>query len=297
MLPRRHIRIKVFQTLYARSQKNQDTKLDTLKEYKKNLTSYLNIYFFIIDLLTSIKETAITKLELKRKKIIRNNENIIPNQRFVQNYILKQLKGKKIKNNHIREDKIKVIAKKIFTQIQKSNTYIGYMKKPQISQEDEKKIIFHILKKYVIGNEQIHDFIEEYSIYWNDDILIAYNFLMEKINKNEEINSIELFRKKEDQLFGESLLKKTIEKEKEISKLIYELVINWDEERIATIDLILMKMALAEMRHIEEKIPNKVSLDEYIEISKQYSTPKSKEFINGLLDVFMKDILPKNINE
>ena len=87
MLPRRHIRIKVFQTLYARSQKNQDTKLDTLKEYKKNLTSYLNIYFFIIDLLTSIKETAITQLELKRKKIIRNNENIIPNQRFAKTFI------------------------------------------------------------------------------------------------------------------------------------------------------------------------------------------------------------------
>ena len=297
MLPRRHIRIKVFQTLYARSQKNQDTKFDTLKEYKNNLTSYLNIYFFIIDLLKSIKEIAITELEVKRKKIRRNNEDIIPNKRFVQNYILTNLKGKKIRNKHIGEDNMKVIAKKIFTQIQKSNTYIEYMQTPQISHEDDKKIIFHILKKYVIGNEQIHDFIEEYSIYWNDDILIAYNFLMEKINKNEQIKSIELFRKKEDQLFGESLLTKTIEKEKEISKLIYELAINWDEERIATIDLILMKMALAEMTHIEEKIPQKVSLDEYIEISKQYSTPKSKEFINGLLDVFIKDILPKNINE
>ena len=297
MLPRRHIRIKVFQTLYARSQKNQDTKFDTLKEYKNNLTSYLNIYFFIIDLLKSIKEIAITELEVKRKKIRRNNEDIIPNKRFAQNYILTNLKGKKIRNKHIGEDNMKVIAKKIFTQIQKSNTYIEYMQTPQISHEDDKKIIFHILKKYVIGNEQIHDFIEEYSIYWNDDILIAYNFLMEKINKNEQIKSIELFRKKEDQLFGESLLTKTIEKEKEISKLIYELAINWDEERIATIDLILMKMALAEMTHIEEKIPQKVSLDEYIEISKQYSTPKSKEFINGLLDVFIKDILPKNINE
>ena len=166
------------------------------------------------------------------------------------------------------------------------------MQKSSVTQEDDKKIIFRILKTYFIGNEDIHDFIETYSIYWNDDILIAYNMLIEKINNNYQLNNVKLFRKKEDKLFGELLLTSTIKKEDEMSDIIYKLAENWDKERIALTDLILLRMALTELTYIKN-IPNKVTLDEYIEISKQYSTPKSKEFINGILDVFIKDILIK----
>ena len=160
------------------------------------------------------------------------------------------------------------------------------------STDDDKKIVIHILKNYIIINEKIHDIIEDYSIYWNDDLIIVYNILLEKLNNNQSINNTKLFRQSDDRIFANELLKKTIKNTEKTSKIIYDLAKNWDKERIAISDLIIMRMAITEMTYIQN-IPHKVTIDEYIEISKQYSTPKSKEFINGILDVFIKDILPK----
>ena len=158
--------------------------------------------------------------------------------------------------------------------------------------DEEKSIILFILKKYVIINESIHDIIEDYSIYWNDDLIVIYNLILEKINNNKSINTIKLFRKKDDEVFAKKLIQTTIDKEDDTSLIIYRLAKNWDKERIALSDLILMRMAITEISYLKN-IPHKVTLDEYIEISKQYSTPKSNEFINGILDVFIKDNLEK----
>tara|TARA_B000000475_G_scaffold269844_1_gene264480 strand:- start:307 stop:1200 length:894 start_codon:yes stop_codon:yes gene_type:complete len=292
MLPRRHIRIKVFQSLYARSQQTEDVNFDTTKEFKNSLEGYIEIYYFVIDLIRVLKEIAIEEINIKKKNLIPSEDDLSPNKRFIQNFIFKKIKEKKETSIKIEYDKLKSIVKQIFNGIKKSKTYTNYMKKSSVNKEDDKKIIFHILKKYFIGNEKVHDFIEEYSIYWNDDILVAYNSLMEKLNNNYQINSLKLFRKKEDKLFGEKLLKQTIKNEDKISETIYKLANNWDKERIALSDLILMRMALCELKFIND-IPQKVTLDEYIEISKEYSTPKSQQFINGILDVFIKDILQK----
>ncbi|MBE38151.1 MAG: hypothetical protein CMP50_05890 [Flavobacteriales bacterium] len=293
MLPRRHIRIKVFQSLYAREQQKRDPNFDIEKEFKNNLNGYLNIYYFIIKLLHTLQETAHEEIKIKKNNLIPSEEDLVPNTRFIKNFILKKIKEPTETSNNISLDSINNIVKQVFKKIQKSKAYINYMQKSSVTQEDDKKIIFRILKTYFIGNEDIHDFIEIYSIYWNDDILIAYNMLIEKINNNYQLNNVKLFRKKEDKLFGELLLKNAIKKEDEMSEIIYKLAENWDRERIALTDLILLRMALTELTYIKN-IPNKVTLDEYIEISKQYSTPKSKEFINGILDVFIKDILIKN---
>ena len=292
MLPRRHIRIKVFQSLYARSQQTEDKDFDTKKEFKNSLDGYIEIYYFLIDLIRVLQELAIEEINIKKKNLIPSEDDLSPNKRFIQNFIFQKIKEKKETSIKIEYDKLKSIVKQIFNGIKKSKTYKKYMKKSSINKEDDKKIIFHILKKYFIGNEKVHDFIEEYSIYWNDDILVAYNSLMEKLINNYQINSLKLFRKKEDKLFGETLLKQTIKNENKISETIYKLANNWDKERIALSDLILMRMALCELKFIND-IPHKVTLDEYIEISKEYSTPKSQQFINGILDVFIKDILQK----
>ena len=166
------------------------------------------------------------------------------------------------------------------------------MQKTTNTKEDDKKLVLYILKNHLIVNKKIHDLMEDYSIYWNDDLLVVYNMLLEKINNSNSINTIEIFRKKDDELFANQLIQETIKKEDKTSAIIYDLAKNWDKDRIALIDLILMRMAITEIMYLKN-IPHKVTLDEYIEISKQYSTPKSKEFINGILDVFIKDILSK----
>ena len=242
----------------------------------------------IIYLLLLLKKVAEEEIEIKKTNLRPTKEDLNPNEKFVKNKILKKINLNTFKVQNFENEKIKSFVKNIFQKIKTSKEYIKYMTSSKTEKEDEKYIIIQILKNHVIPNEKIHDFIEEYSIYWNDDLLIVYNMILEKLTNNLSLNNINLFRKKDDENFANQLLKITIEKEDEISKKIYQLVKNWDKERIAISDLIIMRMAIAEMIYIKT-IPPKVTLDEYIEISKEYSSPKSKEFINGILNTIMKD--------
>jgi N utilization substance protein B len=294
MLPRRHIRIKVFQTLYTYFQQVEDNTFHVDKALETNLKDYLDLYYLILDILIILRSIAAEEISTKQKNFLPTKDDLNPNKKFIENKILKKIKKKTKRTGNIDEEKLKSLVKSIFKNFQKRNTYIQYMNSEILSHENEKKIIIDILKNHIITNEKMHDFMEEYSIYWNDDLIIAYNIFIEKINKNENLNTLSLFRNKEDEFFAKTLLTKTINKQDEISSIIHELANNWDKERIALIDLILMKMAIVEMKYIKT-IPNKVTIDEYIEISKQYSTPKSKEFINGILDAFIKTDFTKKM--
>ena len=295
MLPRRHIRIKVFQSLYSLSQQNEDENFNLNSEFKANLEGYLSLFQLIIDLLRIIREIAKSEIEIKKHNLAPSNEDLKPNKRFIQNKILSRITTK---YNYTEQEyeKVQKTVKGIFQQIKTSKKYIKYMNATEHSTDDDKKIVIHVLKNYIIINEKIHDIIEDYSIYWNDDLIIVYNILLEKLNNNQSINNTKLFRQSDDRIFANELLQKTVKNTVKTSKIIYDLAKNWDKERIAISDLIIMRMAITEMTYIQN-IPHKVTIDEYIEISKQYSTPKSKEFINGILDVFIKDILPKKINK
>ena len=286
MLPRRHIRIKVFQSLYSYSQQKGQSPIK--EEFEKNLIAYTELYYLIIYLLLLLKKVAEEEIKIKKTNLRPTKEDLNPNEKFVKNKILKKINLNTFKVQKFENEKIKSVVKSIFQKIKKSKEYIKYMTSSKTEKEDEKYIIIQILKNHVISSEKIHDFIEEYSIYWNDDLLIVYNMILEKLTNNLSLNNINLFRKKDDEDFANELLKITIEKEDEISKKIYQLVKNWDKERIAISDLIIMRMAIAEMIYIKT-IPPRVTLDEYIEISKEYSGPKSKEFINGILNNIMKD--------
>jgi len=294
MLSRRHIRIKVFQSLYSYSQQNKDVKFDINKEFNNNLIAYLNLYYLIIDILTALKETSKEEIIIKKNQFIPKEEDLNPNKKFIKNIILK--KTKRIKQDHIDYDKLKSIIKNIFKKIKNGKTYKNYMSSTENTYSEDRQLINHLLTNYLLSDKRLHDLMEEHSIYWNDDLIIVYNILLEKLNNNQSINNTKLFRQSDDRIFANELLKKTIKNTEKTSKIIYDLAKNWDKERIAISDLIIMRMAITEMTYIQN-IPHKVTIDEYIEISKQYSTPKSKEFINGILDVFIKDILPKKINK
>ncbi len=293
MLPRRHIRIKVFQSLYTYSQKFHHQSFDFRKEFTKNLEAYLNLYYLITHLLFLIRKIAKEEININKKKLLPNENDLNPNTRFIQNSTLQAITSKK-KYIHIDDHKIQNIAKSILKKMKKTNIYSEYMHQESNDAEIGKILILKILKHQIIINEKIHDFIEEHSIYWNDDLLIVYNTLLEKINNDQNLNILELFRHKEDKTFAYRLLEKSVEKADEINQIIFELAKNWDKDRIAISDLIIMRMAITEMRYFTN-IPHKVTLDEYIDISKEYSSPKSKEFINGILDKYTKDILEKKL--
>ena len=286
MLPRRHIRVKVFQTIYSFTQKNKHLKFSAREELRTNLNSYKLLYKLILNIIFGIRELALEEIEINKRKFLPTKEDLKPNKKFVKNKFLKSISFKKI-DDIIESHKVKNISKKLYKKIKKSKLYSSYLNEPLCKFENEKNFFLRIVKNYIITNPIIDEFIEEHSIFWNDDILIVYNSIIENINNKQSINSVNVFRKKDDQLFAYKLLNKTISSLNDVNKQIYSIAENWDKDRIALIDLILLQIAITEIQNFPE-IPNKVTMDEYIEISKYYSTPKSKDFINGILDKFVK---------
>ena len=286
MLPRRHIRVKVFQTIYSFTQKNKHLKFSAREELRTNLNSYKLLYKLILNIIFGIRELALEEIEINKRKFLPTKEDLKPNKKFVKNKFLKSISFKKI-DDIIESHKVKNISKKLYKKIRNSKLYSSYLNEPLCKFENEKKFFLRIVKNYIITNPIIDEFIEEHSIFWNDDILIVYNSIIENINNKQSINSVNVFRKKDDQLFAYKLLNKTISSLNDVNKQIYSIAENWDKDRIALIDLILLQIAITEIQNFPE-IPNKVTMDEYIEISKYYSTPKSKDFINGILDKFVK---------
>lgn len=286
MLPRRHIRVKVFQTIYSFTQKNKHLKFSAREELRTNLNSYKLLYKLILNIIFGIRELALEEIEINKRKFLPTKEDLKPNKKFVKNKFLKSISFKKI-DDVIESHKVKNISKKLYKKIKKSKLYSSYLNEPLCKFENEKNFFLRIVKNYIITNPIIDEFIEEHSIFWNDDILIVYNSIIENINNKQSINSVNVFRKKDDQLFAYKLLNKTISSLNDVNKQIYSIAENWDKDRIALIDLILLQIAITEIQNFPE-IPNKVTMDEYIEISKYYSTPKSKDFINGILDKFVK---------
>ncbi|MED5306829.1 MAG: transcription antitermination factor NusB [Bacteroidota bacterium] len=286
MLPRRHIRVKVFQTIYSFTQKNKHLKFSAREELRTNLNSYKLLYKLILNIIFGIRELALEEIEINKRKFLPTKEDLKPNKKFVKNKFLKSISFKKI-DDIIESHKVKNISKKLYKKIKKSKLYSSYLNEPLCKFENEKNFFLRIVKNYIITNPIIDEFIEEHSIFWNDDILIVYNSIIENINNKQSINSVNVFRKKDDQLFAYKLLNKTISSLNDVNKQIHSIAENWDKDRIALIDLILLQIAITEIQNFPE-IPNKVTMDEYIEISKYYSTPKSKDFINGILDKFVK---------
>ena len=286
MLPRRHIRVKVFQTIYSFTQKNKYQKFSVRDELRTNLNAYKFLYKLILNIMFEIRQLALEEIEINKKKLLPSKEDLEPNKKFIKNKFLKSISFKKI-DEVIENHKVKNISKKLYKEIKKSKLYNSYMLDQSNELETEKNFFLRIVKNFIVTNQIIDEFVEEYSIFWNDDIQIVYNSIIENINNNQTLNSIKVFRKKDDESFAYKLLNKTILSVTDVNKQIYSIAENWDKDRIALIDLILLQIAITEIKNFPE-IPNKVTMDEYIDISKDYSTPKSNEFINGILDKFVK---------
>ena len=161
---------------------------------------------------------------------------------------------------------------------------------------DDKKIIIKIINEELFNKTDLLDYLENNSIYWNDDFFSVQLLLNKMINEFSEKSKtsyflrIKTFKNAEDKNFAKKLFSKTIKLKEKNNTIIHELAKNWDIERISTLDSILLQLAITEMTQFES-IPHKVSINEYIEIAKTYSTKKSHEFINGILDAFLKKII------
>ncbi len=294
MLNRRHLRIKVLQALYAFFQSEEENFGRTEKELFGALDRIYELYLYLLLSFEELKTVAEAQIEDRKNKLRPDADDLNPNLRFVENRIFAQLEESKSLRRLSEEHKVSWIGdanremfKKIFAQLRESEAYFSYMAADSASYEEDRLFAISLFKTDIANSELIYHFFEEKSIHWLDDIDLACSMVLKTIKGMQEGETPEilpLFKDPEDEIpFVKTLLRKTIANDNENLALIEELTQNWEIDRIAKMDIILMKMAITEFQEFNN-IPTKVTLNEYIEISKFYSTPKSNGFINGILD-------------
>jgi N utilization substance protein B len=294
MLNRRHLRIKVLQALYAYFQSNEDNFRRTENELMQAVERIQDLYLYLLLTFSELKGIAENRMEEGAKKIRPTEEDLNPNTKFVDNKIILLLEENKELRRLSEERKVNWVGdehqemfRKMFLIIKDSEIYFEYMNNESKTFEDDKAFILELFKVEIANSELLYNFFEEKSIHWIDDIDLACSMVLKTlktVNEGEMMELLPLYKVDDDeQEFIRDLLRKTISMDKENEVLIDELTKNWELDRIAKMDVILMKMAITELQ-IFNNIPTKVTLNEYIEISKFYSTPKSNGFINGILD-------------
>ena len=304
MLNRRHIRLKTMQYLYAA----EISDFEDTKQHYKNLSNSIHsihdLYLLNISLLIEIFKKAVNKYKISNESISGNISNIYSNEKFSKNQFLKQIfSNSKIlelisSKDFINWDIDYKFVNLIYDKIIHSDLYSTYLGCEIKSYKIDLKFVQDIFKEIIVADEKFQSFVEEKNIYWMDDYPLV-NTLLLKLFKSLTANNLEklfyfkLFSNISDKKYFDELANLSLKNFESNNQLINKYITNWDLDRLAKIDLVIINLAITELVNFKE-IPIKVSLNEYIEISKDYSTEKSSLFINGILDKIVKDLVKNN---
>lgn len=299
MVNRILIRIKVLQIIYSFYQSgNNDLKVAE-KELLFSLKKSYDLYFYFLLLIVQTTHLHSRILEARKNRYLPTNEDLHPNTRFVDNRLAKQIEENETFQKYISEQSISWDNDEDFIQmvldlILSSEIYKDYLANPNDCYDTDKEFWRAVFKKIVCSNEAIDEYLQDKSIYWNDDIAIIETFLLKTIKQFEEDNKhtqplLPMFKNLDDQSFAIKLFRQSLLKGDEYRGRIEKHLKNWESERIAQMDLLIMQVALAEIMNFPT-IPTNVTLNEYIDIAKYYSTPKSGPFINGILDAVVNEL-------
>lgn len=293
MLNRRQLRIKVLQILYSYYQNDNND----MAKFEKDLTHSINkdyeMYLLLLLLIGEMQRQAIARIDIGMNKKMPTHEELHPNTKFVTNFQLRTITNsktlKKLAEQHNLSwgDSMDMV-KSMFKELIETDDYKEYLDSTDRGFDHDKEYLLRFFKRHMINSPLLSDYFEEKSIFWNDDLDIIAGMVIKTIKlikeDGDDITTLSLWKDKEDeQHFVFSLFRQTIVQDKINEEIIDEFIKNWDLDRLAVMDSILMKMALAEAKTFDS-IPLKVTLNEYIELSKYYSLPKSSGFINGVLD-------------
>ena len=303
MINRVLIRLKIVQIVYAYYQ-NGGKNLDTAeKELFFSLSKAYDLYNYLLLLMVEVTKQANKRLNAAKNKLVPTNEELFPNTKFVENRFIAQLEVNKqlleFSNNQKKTweneaDFVKTLCDKIL----ESDIYKEYMASETSSYEEDRELWRKLYKNIIFNNIELDQVLEDQSLYWNDDKEIVDTFVLKTIKRFDEKNGAKQellpeFKDEEDQDFARRLFRRTILNADYYRHLISENTKNWDLDRVAFMDVVIMQIALAEILSFPN-IPVSVSLNEYVEIAKLYSTPKSGGFINGTLDGIVNSLKKEN---
>ncbi len=303
MINRVLIRLKIVQIVYAFYQ-NGGKNLDTAeKELFFSLSKAYDMYNYLLLLMVEITKQAERKQSAAKSKLLPTAEELYPNTKFVDNRFIAQLEVNK-QLLEFSETQKKTweneseFVKSLCEKIMGTDIYKEYMASETSSYEEDRELWRKIYKRVIFNNDDLDQVLEDQSLYWNDDKEIVDTFVLKTIKRFEEQNGAKQellpeFKDEEDQDFARRLFRRTILNADYYRHLISENTRNWDLDRVAFMDVIIMQIALAEILSFPN-IPVSVSLNEYVEIAKLYSTPKSGSFINGTLDGIVNMLKKEN---
>lgn len=307
MLSRRLLRVKVMQMVYAHNQQSDASYESIDKELQHSISKSHELYYYMLLLPIAMKRHALKRIENGKNKIRPTQEELNPNMKFVQNSFIQQLENNKMLNDFVDatgyawEKEDDDLLKIIFNTMTASDMYKEYMESSVNTYEEDQKFILKFFTKELPKIDLMYEALELKNIYWNDDVDFAISIAIKTFKLFDGKNGVDVellptYKDSDDKEFVTTLLRKTMATYKSTFELIKKFSKNWDPERVAQMDVIIIVMAAAEMMSFKE-IPIRVTLNEYIEISKYYSTEKSNIYINGILEKIVRQLVEeKKIN-
>jgi N utilization substance protein B len=305
MVSRRILRIKIMQMLYAYFKHNGELSFNKVeKELHFSIKKTYDLYHYLLILLIEIRDYANLRIEIAQQKKIPTYHDLHPNTKFIDNKVIAQISVNNQLHSYHESKKLSWVKypeliKGLYNAIIENDEYKVYMSTEVRSYSEDKNFVIFIYKNIISNYEHLYQNLEEQSIYWNDEVEFIIGIIIKTVKKfkeeeGENSKLLPLYKNLTDEEFSKRLLKKVILNHKEYRELIEKYSKNWDIDRIAFVDILLMEMAIAEVLEFSS-IPIKVTLNEYLELSKYYSTPKSSVFINGILDKVFNNL--KNDNK
>jgi N utilization substance protein B len=304
MINRILIRIKVLQIVYSYYQKGSGNLNSAENELERSLQKSYDLYYYLLTLITSITDVEQKKLDALKHKYLPTEQELNPNTRLMNNRFAEQLRTndtlERFTNRYgvIWNEEDTGFVRNLLNEIIRSDIYNEYLQLPDTYEADH---VFwrKTFKNIILEDEALSEILEEKNIYWNGDLEIIGTFVLKTINRFDVETPVThellpMFKNDEDRQFAIRLLHKTILEYEENEALINRQIQNWDLERIALIDLFIMQIALSEIKNFPS-IPVNVTLNEYIDLAKYYSTPKSGHFINGILDSIVNELKTNSI--
>ncbi len=299
MLTRRHIRVKVMQSLYSIGQTQSDNLDKEEKFLLFSIDQMYDLFLINLQLLVEIKKHAADYLAKSQKKYLATSEEKNPNTKFISNEIITLLENNTQLKEEIDRKKLNCwdlddeYVKILWKEIKESELYKDYMSTSLTSFREDKDFVLDIFKDIIAPNEKLYEYFEDKKLTWVDDLPLVNTAIIKKLRKiksshDEHMALPKLYKDLEDKQFAIDIFKKTILNANDFSKEIDGKTPNWDKDRIAELDKAIIKMAICEFVKFPS-IPVKVTINEYLEIAKEYSTPKSSIFINGILDKISKE--------
>ncbi|MBP3483151.1 MAG: transcription antitermination protein NusB [Alistipes sp.] len=293
MLSRRLLRLKVIKSLYAHIKSESDNIRASEKNLVLSIDKTYELYFRMLLLAVDIARYAEERQEIAGRKKLPTYEDLNPNRKFVENVAIARIANSEAIRKYTESHSVgswtqyPELLKNIYAKLSASDYFKKYMASPERSFREDVQLLTDFYTKEPENNEALEEVLEDLSIYWSDDLGFALTMVVRTLqNMRESHSDVKLlpeFKSPDDLEFAKTLFQKTAVQFERNCKFIDRFTSNWDVERIAFMDILIMATALTEITEYPS-IPVKVSLDEYIEISKFYSTPNSSYFINGVLD-------------